>query len=253
MNAITPNPFYQQFSKILNQRQPKPTAILCISAHWVTRGIQVTAMLNPKTIHDFGGFPKELFAVSYPAPGSPELAAKVCNLLKEESCTPTSAWGLDHGAWSVLMPLFPKADIPVVQMSLNANFSANEHYQIAKKLRPLREEGVLILGSGNIIHNLMRADFSRINDIGFGYSWAQEAKQTLNEAIRKNDLEKLTHYDSIETLQLAIPTPEHYWPLLYALAQKSETDTIEFFNDEMVAGSISMTSLLVSEYSIPQS
>lgn len=245
MNAIEENEFVAGFREVA-RTIPKPTAILCISAHWETKGTYVTAMQYPPTIHDFGGFPKELFAVQYPAPGSPVLAKETKDLVTKTEVELTNQWGLDHGAWSVIKHLYPEADVPVIQMSLDHNQNPHYHYQLAQQLAPLRKRGVLIIGSGNMIHNLRMVAWDRLNDTAFGYEWALEAREKMTRFILHDDHQQLINYASQgRPFELAIPTPEHYIPLLYALALKGEKDSIHLFNDKPVAGSLTMTSVRI--------
>ena len=245
MNAIEENQFVQGFRNI-SKEIPIPNAILCISAHWFTNGTFVTAMEMPKTIHDFGGFPPELFAVQYPAKGSPELAKATSELLLPEIVHEDHSWGLDHGAWSVIRHLYPKADIPVIQLSIDYTKPAQYHFDLAKKLQKLRENGVLIIGSGNIVHNLRMVDFRNINTIGYGYDWAIEAREKTNNWLLDGDFQQLIDYQKQgNALQLAIPTPDHYLPLLYTLGLKEKSENLSLFNNELIAGSLSMTSVRI--------
>jgi 4,5-DOPA dioxygenase extradiol len=245
MNAIEENEFSLKWGE-LGKSLPRPAAILCISAHWETSGTQVTAMANPRTIHDFGGFPRPLYEVQYPAPGSSWLAEEAKRLIKTTNVEPDTRWGLDHGCWSVLRRMFPEADIPVVQFSLDHQQDAPYHYELARELQPLREKGVLIIGSGNLVHNLGMVAWDRMNDPGFGFDWATQANDLFKKLILGNDHEKLADYRALgKSARLAVPTPEHYFPMLYALAQKTEEDTVTFFNDKAVAGSLTMTSFII--------
>jgi len=242
MNAIEGNEFSQEWKKI-GQSLPIPKAILCISAHWETKGTSLTAMEKPRTIHDFGGFPPELFEVQYPARGSPELARKVKGLIKKVESGLDERWGLDHGCWSVLKSMFPEANVPVVQLSLDYSQPAQYHYELAKELLPLRKKGILIMGSGNMVHNLRLIDWGKMNEPGFGYDWTIEANERMKKYILSNNHQALIDYQSQgKAFNLAIPTPEHFLPLLYALALKEDDDTIEIFNDKPVMGSLTMTS-----------
>ena len=245
MNAIEENQFVQGFRNI-SKEIPIPNAILCVSAHWFTNGTFVTAMEMPKTIHDFGGFPPELFAVQYPAKGSPELAKATSELLLPEIVHEDHSWGLDHGAWSVIRHLYPKADIPVIQLSIDYTKPTQYHFDLAKKLQKLREKGVLIIGSGNIVHNLRMVDFRNINTIGYGYDWAIEAREKTNNWLLDGDFQQLIDYQKQgNALQLAIPTPDHYLPLLYTLGLKEKSENLSLFNNELIAGSLSMTSVRI--------
>ncbi len=249
MNAIEDNPFSQEWRR-LGETLPRPKAILCISAHWETRGVGVTAMPHPRTIHDFGGFPRELFAAQYPAPGNPELAAQVQSVIQTEPVILDDAWGLDHGCWSVLKPMFPAADIPVVQLSLDTRQPGSWHYSLGKELLSLRDQGILILASGNIVHNLGRVrlnfDDPRGFNVPFAFDWATEASDLFKKLIMEDRHAELADYLSLgSAVRMAVPTPEHYLPLLYALALKQADETVTLFNDQAVAGSLTMTSLLI--------
>lgn len=246
MNAIEENEFVQGFRKTA-QTFEKPSAVLCISAHWETRGTHVTAMDFPRTIHDFGGFPKELFEVQYPAPGNPELARETKMLVQKTEVGLDQNWGLDHGAWSVIKHMYPEADIPVIQMSLDYTKPPVWHYELAKELAKLREKGVLIVGSGNMVHNLRRVAWDKLNTEEFGYDWAIEASTEMKEFILDRNHQPLIDYSSQgKAFQLAIPTPEHYLPLLYSLALSENNEEIELFNDKAVAGSLTMTSVKIA-------
>jgi 4,5-DOPA dioxygenase extradiol len=245
MNAIEENSFVKGFRETA-KKLPKPTAIVCISAHWETKGTQVTAMQSPQTIHDFGGFPQALFDVQYPAPGSPELAKTVQELLEPAQVTLDQNWGLDHGAWTTLIHFFPKADVPVIQLSLDYTLSPQQHYDLAKKLQILRSKGVLIVGSGNIVHNLGLVDFRNITKENYGYDWAIEARELTSKWILDGNHTLLIDFKNQgKALNLAVPSPEHYLPLLYILSLQEKTDKLELFNDKLVAGSLSMTSLII--------
>lgn len=247
MNAIEENQFVQGFRNIAT-KIPKPNAILCISAHWLTHGTFVTAMEKPKTIHDFSGFPKPLFEVQYPAPGSPSLAKETIDLLAPSIAEEDNGWGLDHGAWSVLRHMYPNADIPVVQMSIDYYAKSSEyHFELAKKLVQLRDRGILVVGSGNIVHNLRLIDWKNINTVGAGWDWAIEAREKTNKWIVDGDFKNLINYQNQGlALQNAIPTPDHYFPLIYALGLKTEKDNLSLFNDELIGGSLSMTSVIIN-------
>lgn len=245
MNAIEENPFVQGFRKAAKEL-PVPNAILCISAHWFTEGTFITSGENQRTIHDFYGFPKELFEVQYPAKGNPELATETQNLLLPIQAKETDDWGLDHGAWSVLRHMYPDADVPVIQMSIDYTKPPEYHFELAKKLGKLREKGVLILGSGNIVHNLRMVDWRNINTLGAGWDWAIEAREKTNRWILDGDFEKLIHYRQQGTeIQYAVPTPDHFLPMIYTLGLKGKSEDLSLFNDELIGGSLSMTSLKV--------
>lgn len=244
MNAIEENEFVSTFRK-LGQQLVKPHAILCISAHWETKGTFVTAMQNPRTIHDFGGFPQTLFDIQYPAPGSPELATETKNLIHKTEVGLDDKWGLDHGAWSVIKHLYPQANIPVIQMSIDYSQPAKYHYELAKEISSLRQKGVLIIGSGNMVHNLRAVEWDRLNE-EFAFNWAMEANEKMKDFILNGDHQSLIDYRSQGTaFDLAIPTPEHYMPLLYTLALQEKKDTIKIFNDKPVGGSLTMTSIKI--------
>ena len=244
MNAIEENEFVLAFKK-LGKELVRPSAILCISAHWETKGTFVTAMQNPPTIHDFGGFPQALFDVQYPAPGSPELAVETKKIITKTDVGLDNKWGLDHGSWSVVKHLYPNADIPVIQMSIDYSQPAKYHYELAKEISVLRQRGVLIIGSGNIVHNLRLVDWKKLNE-AFAFDWATEANEMMKRHILSGDHQKLINFKSQgKAFDLAIPTPEHYLPLLYTLALKEENEKITLFNDKPVGGSLSMTSLKI--------
>ncbi len=237
MNAIEDNEFPRAWRETA-KRFAKPKAVLCISAHWETGGVRILSAQHPRTIHDFYGFPDELFSVRYPAPGSAGLTARVSELLADFAVMPDREWGIDHGAWSVLRHMYPDANVPVVQLSLDSTRSGESHFTLGKALRPLREEGVLILGSGNIVHNLGLYDFH--NDTP--YSWAIAFDTKIRELIEEKRYEEIADYPALgEDAGLSIPTPEHFLPLLYVLATAADEE-LEFFC-ERILGSLSMTSL----------
>ena len=245
MNAIEDNVFVQGFRNI-SKEIPTPNAILCVSAHWFTEGTFVTAMQHPKTIHDFYGFPKELFDVEYPAPGSPELAHKTVELLSPALVEEDHNWGLDHGAWSVVRHMFPEANIPVIQLSIDYTKSPQYHFELAQRLNKLREKGILIIGSGNIVHNLRMIDWQNINTVGSGWDWAIEAREKINHWLMDGDFQKLIDYQKQGTsLQYAVPSPDHFLPLIYTLGLKDKSENLSLFNDALIGGSLSMTSVLV--------
>lgn len=245
MNAIDENEFTKGFRDI-STRFEKPKAILCISAHWETRGTFVTAMEQPPTIHDFGGFPKALFDVQYPAPGSPELAEMTKELIQSTEVGLTEKWGLDHGAWSVIKHLYPDADVPVIEMSIDYSKGPEFHYQLGKELAALRRKGVLIIGSGNLVHNLRMVAWDKLETPGFAFDWAQEARSKMNTWITEGDHQPLISYQKQgKAFELAIPTPDHFLPLLYVLGLKEAKDEISLFNDKAVGGSLTMTSVFI--------
>jgi 4,5-DOPA dioxygenase extradiol len=245
MNAIEENQFVTGFRE-LAKTLPQPNAILCISAHWYTKGTKVTSMEMPKTIHDFGGFPAELFAVQYPAKGSPELALETKEILKPVEVELDDTWGLDHGAWSVIKHLYPAANVPVIQLSIDYTKPPEYHFELAKQLNDLRYKGILIVGSGNIVHNLRLVDYPNFDKDNYGYDWAIEARETINNYVLDGNYKPLFDYErQSKALQLAIPTPEHFLPLIYTLGLKDEKDELSLFNDKLVAGSLSMTSVKI--------
>ena len=242
MNAIELNEFSLSWRSI-GENLPLPSAILCISAHWETRGTFVTAMERPRTIHDFYGFPRALFEQQYPSPGSIELANETVAAVKQIDVEKDLNWGLDHGCWSILQHMYPAANIPVVQLSLNQLQDPLWHYQLARELNVLRNKGVLIIGSGNMVHNLGVMNWKTPEK---GYDWAEEANQRLKKLITNNDHLSLANYKDLGAeVRQSIPTPEHYLPLLYILGLKADDEKVQFFNDKTVFGSISMTSLLI--------
>jgi len=241
MNTIEDNDFRRSWQE-LGKTLPRAKAILCISAHWETMGVAITASQSSDTIHDFYGFPKALFDVQYPSPGSPELALHIADLLDGEKVHLDTERGLDHGAWSVLQPMYPAAEIPVLQLSLDRTRSAAAHYELAKKLKPLREQGVLIIGSGNIVHNLRVFNFEQTKP----YDWATVFDQMVKNCILQKDHAALCNYPLFgQMAALSIPTAEHYLPLLYILALQQDGDSLEFFNEEVMS-SISMRSLQIA-------
>lgn len=247
MNAIEDNVFSQTW-KCLGKELPRPSAILCISAHWETKGTFVTAMAKPQTIHDFGGFPPELFRAQYPAPGNPELAATITQEIKDPKVGLNTDWGLDHGSWSVLKHIYPEADIPVLELSIDYTKGMQYHYDLGKELAFLRKKGVLIVGSGNMVHNLrmMRVkSYDNFNE-AYGFDWALEMNAIFKDKIRTGDHKALIDYPFLsKAARLAIPTPDHYIPLLYALSLQEKREDVEFFNDQPVAGSLTMTSVII--------
>lgn len=245
MNGIEDNEFSERW-KQMGREIPKPAAVLVISAHWFSKGTRITAMDFPKTIHDFGGFPQALSDVKYPAPGNPELAKETVSLLHSAHVELDHDWGLDHGAWTVVRRMYPDANIPVLQLSIDYTKNAQYHYDLAKELYDLRKKGVLIIGSGNMVHNLRMVSWQNMNNPGFGFDWALQMNDTFKQLISDGDHKPLINYESLGAeARLAIPTPEHYLPLLYSLGLKGNKDTISFFNDKAVAGSLTMTSVLI--------
>ncbi|MGJ1433625.1 4,5-DOPA dioxygenase extradiol [Sphingobacterium spiritivorum] len=245
MNGIEDNEFSRNWSSMAKEI-PQPEAVLVISAHWYTDSTKVTAMEKPKTIHDFYGFPKELFAVNYPAPGSPELAMETKSLISHTQVELDHDWGLDHGTWTVVRYMYPDAKIPVLQLSIDYRQHPSWHYELGKELLALRKKGVLIIGSGNMVHNLRMVSWDMIN--GGGYDWAYQMNDTFKKLIDNKEHQKLIRYDELGSgAMLAIPTPEHYLPLLYTLSLQQSNEGVSFFNDKLVGGSLNMTSLKISQ------
>ncbi|MDQ3798719.1 MAG: 4,5-DOPA dioxygenase extradiol [Acidobacteriota bacterium] len=243
MNGIEENDFTRGWQKAIAGVTPKPRAVIVVSAHWETRGTHITAMPKPRVIYDFGGFPQALFEARYPASGSPEIAAEVAENLKQRLIGLDETWGLDHGTWTILRHLYPQADVPVLQLSLDYTKPARLHYELAKELAFLRERGVLIIGSGNMVHNLRRINFRAPNQ---GSGWAYEANEIFKKLISGGEHDKLIEYENLGSeVALAVPTPEHFLPLLYALALATPGEPVEIFNDAVDFGSISMTSVKV--------
>jgi len=243
MNGIEDNEFSRTWAKFGNEI-PKPKAVLVISAHWLTNGTHITAMQNPKTIHDFGGFPQELLDVQYPAKGSPELAKATSKLITSTTVGLDHDWGLDHGTWTVVRHMYPNADIPVLQLSIDYNKPAQYHFDLAKQLISLRNKGVLIIGSGNMVHNLRMIAWDKLQESEFGYDWAIEMNSIFKDKISNSDFQSLINYEKLgAAAKLAIPTPDHYYPLIYSIALQEKQDEISFFNDKLVGGSLNMTSV----------
>lgn len=244
MNAIEENEFIASFRQ-LGKEVIKPKIILCISAHWETKGTKVTAMQNPPTIHDFGGFPQALFDVQYPAPGSPELARVTKEIITKTDVELDTHWGLDHGAWSVIKHMYPNADVPVIQLSLDYTKPPKYHYELAQQLETLRHKGVLIVGSGNVVHNLRKVKWDKLND-AYAWDWAEETNEKIKSFIVDGNHQALIDYGKQgSSFALSIPTPEHYLPLIYILGLKDKKESIDLFNDKTVGGSIGMLSLKV--------
>ena len=240
MNAITDNPFREAWLA-LGKNLAKPKAILCISAHWQTRGTQVCAADYPQTIHDFGGFPAELFAQQYPAHGAPEYAKMVCDLLPNRIKSSLD-WGLDHGAWSVLQSLFPNADVPVFQLSLDVNLDFSEHFELAKSLAVFRDQGVMVIASGNIVHNL-----GRLNMQGKTPDWVILFDEYIKKALQEENTEALINIGLAgDCASLSVPTDEHYLPLLYIAAMKHADDKLQFLTESFDLGALSMRSVIYS-------
>jgi 4,5-DOPA dioxygenase extradiol len=244
MNAIEDSPWSQTWRSLgesLRRDYAKPKAILVISAHWMTPGVGVTAMAKPETIHDFGGFPDALFAVQYPAPGDPGLAQRIQHLLSPQQVCLDQSWGLDHGAWSILVHLFPEAEIPVAQLSLDLSQPNRFHYELGQRLRPLRDEGVLIIASGNVVHNLRLIQWQGGQTAP---EWSSRIEQRVMDCLQAGDHEALIDYPTLDAqAMLAIPTPEHYLPLLYIAGLQAEGETPSFPVQGIDLGTISMLSV----------
>jgi len=245
MNGIEDNQFSRQWMN-LGKEIPKPKAVLVVSAHWLTRGTFVTAMERPKTIHDFGGFPQALFEVEYPAPGSPEMAKLTKEVITSTEVGLDHEWGLDHGTWTVVRHMYPDAAIPVFQLSIDYYQSPDFHYQLGRELAALREKGVLIIGSGNMVHNLRMVAWDKLNEPEFGFDWALEMNRVFKDKISSKSHQDLIQFNNLgEAGKLAIPTPDHYYPLLYALGLQGRGEEVSFFNDRAVGGSLTMTSVKI--------
>lgn len=243
MNGIENNEFSLQWEKTAKEL-PVPNAVLVVSAHWLTNGTHITAMDYPKTIHDFGGFPQALFDVHYPAPGNSQLALETKELIKTTDVGLNHDWGLDHGAWTVVRRMYPAANIPVLQLSIDFSKPALYHYNLAKELAALRKKGVLIIGSGNMVHNLRMVAWDKLDQPGFGFDWAIEMHELFKTKIIQRDHQALINYETLgKAAKLAVPTPDHYYPLLYTLGLQEKNEEPVFFNDKLVAGSLNMTSV----------
>ena len=243
MNGIEDTEFSRRWTQMAKEI-PTPKAVLVVSAHWFTKGTQITAMDFPKTIHDFGGFPQALFDVQYPAPGHPVLAKETAELLHSAHVELDHDWGLDHGTWTIIRHMYPEANIPVLQLSIDYTKGPQYHYDLAKELNALRKKGVLIIGSGNMVHNLRMVAQDRLNDKEYGYDWAKNINDKFKSLIQDGDHKPLINYSSLgKDALLAIPTTEHYLPLMYTLGLKTNTDDVSFFNDKAVGGSLTMTSV----------
>lgn len=243
LNALATNDYTRGWTAI-GSSIPKPRAVLCVSAHWYLPGTAVTAMPSPRTIHDFGGFPRELYQVQYPAPGNTKLAARVRDLLAPVPVKLDQTWGLDHGTWSVLCHVFPHADIPVVQLSIDETREPQFHYEVAKLLTPLRNEGVLIIGSGNIVHNLHTYAWGKHEVEPF--DWAVRFETLARDLLRNDDYGPLVNYESLgRDALLSAPTPDHYLPLLYVIAQRRPGEEVSFPVEGFDGGSISMLTVQI--------
>ncbi|MDJ1482678.1 4,5-DOPA dioxygenase extradiol [Cytophagaceae bacterium YF14B1] len=243
MNGIEDTEFSRRWTQMAKEI-PTPQAVLVVSAHWFTKGTKITAMDFPETIHDFGGFPKELFAVQYPAPGNPALAKETASLIHSAHVELDHDWGLDHGTWTIIRHMYPEAKIPVLQLSIDFTKGPQYHYDLAREINALRKKGVLIIGSGNMVHNLRMVAWDKLNDPEYAYDWAAQMNDTFKNLIEEGNHKALINYTTLgREAMLAIPTPEHYLPLLYTLGLKEGKDSISFFNDKAVGGSLTMTSV----------
>ena len=245
MNALLENSYTEAW-KAIGLWIPRPKAIVCISAHWYGPGTSVTVSAKPRTIHDFGGFPQELYQVKYPAAGDPELARRIQKMLAPIPVKPDESWGLDHGTWSILRHVYPNADVPIVQLSINDAQPASFHFEIGRRLAPLRLEGILIVGSGNVVHNLRAYAWDgRMQE---PYDWALRFEQTAKELIVKGQYEPLIDYESLgRDAALSIPTPDHYLPLLYVIATRQDSEALSFPIEGVDGGSISMLTVQIGE------
>jgi len=244
-NALEDNGFTRSWAKTGAGISPAPAAILCISAHWCTRGTAVTAMDKPKTIHDFGGFSRALNTLQYPAPGSPELAQRVADLLSPRKVGMDKQWGLDHGTWSALVHAFPAADIPVVQLSMDVAMSPQDRFAVGQQLAALRDEGILIVGSGNIVHNLAVMDWNLSSE---PYPWAEEFHRYIGQAIKNNEPEKVLNVDDLGRVTgMCHPSPDHFWPLQYILGARLPQDKVTLLTPKVVHKSLSMTSVILHD------
>lgn len=243
MNGIEDTEFSRRWTAMAKEI-PTPAAVLVVSAHWFTRGTKITAMDFPQTIHDFGGFPQALFDVQYKAPGHPALAKETAALLHSAHVELDHDWGLDHGTWTIVRHMYPEANIPVLQLSIDYTKGPQYHYDLSRELYALRKKGILIIGSGNMVHNLPMMTW---NDIpNYGYDWAKSIDSKFKHLITDGDFKPLINYSSLgKDALLAIPTPEHYLPLMYTLGLKGEKDKVSIFNDKTVMGSLTMTSVKI--------
>jgi 4,5-DOPA dioxygenase extradiol len=245
MNGIEDTEFSRRWTQMAKEIAT-PKAVLVVSAHWFTKGTKITAMDFPKTIHDFGGFPKALFDVQYPAPGNPALAKETVDLIQSAKVELNHDWGLDHGTWTIVRHMYPDANIPVLQLSIDYSKGPQYHYDLAKELYSLRKKGVLIIGSGNMVHNLSMVAWDKLNETEYAYDWAANINNKFKELIEKGDHQSLINYSALgKDALLAIPTPEHYLPLMYSLGLKGNKENVSFFNDKAVGGSLTMTSVKI--------
>jgi 4,5-DOPA dioxygenase extradiol len=243
MNGIEDNEFSRRWAQ-MGKEIPQPAAVLVVSAHWLTRGTHITAMQHPKTIHDFGGFPRALHEVQYPAPGSPELATATQQLITKTDIGLDHDWGLDHGAWTIIRHMYPDASIPVLQLSIDYYQPPHYHYELAGELAALRKKGVLIIGSGNMVHNLRMVAWDKLNEPEFAYDWSIEMNELFKKHINDGNHQALMDYEKLSSsVKLAIPTPDHYFPLIYTLALQQKNEQPLIFNDKVLLGSLTMTSV----------
>jgi 4,5-DOPA dioxygenase extradiol len=243
MNGIENNSFTEGWKSQLKDL-PTPKLVLVVSAHWLTNGTKVTAMEFPETIHDFGGFPQELFDVNYPAPGSPEFAKTIKDAVSKTTLELDHEWGLDHGTWTIIRHIYPDAKVPVIQLSIDASKPAQYHYELAQQLAQFRKKGVLIIGSGNMVHNLRLVTWDKLNTPNFGFDWAIEAQETFNKLILEGNHKALIEYEKLgKAVQLAAPGIDHYFPLIYTLGLAQKDEQASLFNNELVGGSLNMTSV----------
>jgi len=241
MNALERNDYTRGWERMAAEL-PRPRAILSVSAHWYTPGVRVTSEERPRTIHDFGGFPRKLYEVSYPAPGSPELARRVRDLLAPSPVELDERWGLDHGTWSVLLHVFPEAEVPVVQLGIDETLAAQEHFALARRLRPLRDEGVLVLGSGDIVHNLHTYAWGR--HAAEPYDWAVRFESRIRQSVEAKDFGAIVAYEQMgRDAALAAPTPDHFLPLLYVIAQAEPDEPVTYPVEGFDGGSVSMLAI----------
>lgn len=242
MNGILDNSFSQGWADMA-RKIPVPKAVLVVSAHWETKGTRITAMDSPQTIHDFGGFPRALYEVQYPAPGDPTLAREAAMMAQSAEIDLDHDWGLDHGAWTVVRHMYPDASIPVLQLSIDYTKGGQYHYELATELQALRHKGVLVIGSGNMVHNLRMVAWDKLDD-NYGFDWALQMNDTFKQLIADGSHQRLVQYEKLgPEARLAIPTPEHYLPLVYTLGLSTSKDSVQFFNDHPVGGSLTMTSV----------
>lgn len=242
MNGILDNSFSQGWADMA-RKIPVPKAVLVVSAHWETKGTRITAMDSPQTIHDFGGFPRALYEVQYPAPGDPTLAREAAMMAQSAEIDLDHDWGLDHGAWTVVRHMYPDASIPVLQLSIDYTKGGQYHYELATELQALRHKGVLVIGSGNMVHNLRMVAWDKLDD-NYGFDWALQMNDTFKQLIADGSHQRLVQYEKLgPEARLAIPTPEHYLPLVYTLGVSTSKDSVQFFNDHPVGGSLTMTSV----------